>query len=175
MTSRGARHRLGAPVQRLLVNMGMASSAFPSAFNPRPAQSRAPTSLSSRHQLAGCSRDAELGPDSPAPPTLSLGRGLGLSFQEGRWVRGRGEEGGGVGEESGAGKEEKRRIQRLKEENRLLKLSVEVLLDMMTMVKLKDCDGEAEVEAGGRQASERRPAEGKGVWWAPNLPDKRRA
>ncbi|XP_056456027.1 protein chibby homolog 1-like [Gadus chalcogrammus] len=172
MTSRGARYRLGSPFQRLLVNMGMASSAFPSAFNPRPAQDRAPSSLSSRHYLAGCSRDAELGPDSPAPPTLSLGRGLGLSFQEGRWVRGRGE-GGGVGEESGAGKEQKRRIQRLKEENRLLKLSVEVLLDMMTMVKLKDCDGEA--EGGGRQASERRPAGGKGVWWAPNLPDKRRA
>ncbi|CAL8269514.1 unnamed protein product [Boreogadus saida] len=168
MTSRGARYRLGSPVQRL---MGMASSAFPSAFNPRPAQSRAHTSLSSRHQLAGCSRDAERGPDSLAPPTLSLGRGLGLSFQEGRWVRGRGEEGGGgVGEESGAGKKEKRRIQRLKEENRLLKLSVEVLLDMMTMVKLKDRDGEEELEEG-----ERRPAGGKGVWWAPNLPDKRRA
>ncbi|CAL8262382.1 unnamed protein product [Lota lota] len=179
MTSRQIRYLPTSPIQHLLANVGMASSTFSfSAFNPRPAPARAVASLSTRHHLDYCSRDAELGPDFLAPPTLSLGRGPSLSFRGGRWVRGRGGGGGGggggAGGESVAGKEEKRRIQRLKEENRLFKLEVEILLDMMTEVKMKDCDDEMEVEEGGPQATERRPTGGKVVKWAPHRPNRPR-
>ena len=85
-----------------------------------------------------------------------------------------------MGGESRAEKEKRRRIHRLKEENSLLTLNVKILLDMMTMLKMKGCEEEEEEEVGHQarerwEQRERSPPGGEGVKWAPDPPDAQRA
>ncbi|XP_028843958.1 protein chibby homolog 1 isoform X1 [Denticeps clupeoides] len=94
---------------------------------PRPKKTppRKSASLSNLHTLDRSTRETELGLDYGAP-VMNIG-GQSLKFEEGNWVS----ESGGIISEKEVQKLKRRNVQ-LEEENNLLKLKVEILLDMLS-------------------------------------------
>ncbi|KAI4904324.1 hypothetical protein NFI96_015186 [Prochilodus magdalenae] len=100
---------------------------FGSTFSPKKTPPRKSASLSNLHTLDRSTREIELGLEYGAP-VLNIG-GQSLKFEDGEWITGT-ESGGTV-----SGKEVqklKKRNMQLEEENNLLKIKIELLLDMLT-------------------------------------------
>ncbi|XP_041938705.1 protein chibby homolog 1 isoform X1 [Alosa pseudoharengus] len=98
---------------------------FGNTFSPKKTPPRKSASLSNLHTLDRSTREIELGLEYGAP-VMNIG-GQSLKFEEGQWIT---ESGGNV-----SGKEVqrlKKRNQQLEEENNLLKLKVDLLLDMLS-------------------------------------------
>ncbi|XP_071400148.1 protein chibby homolog 1 isoform X1 [Centroberyx affinis] len=101
-------------------------------FSPKKTPPRKSASLSNLHTVSGgglqldrSTREVELGLEYGAP-VMNIG-GQSLKFEEGQWIA---DSGGSV-----SGKEVqrlKKRNMQLEEENNLLKLKIEILLDMLT-------------------------------------------
>ncbi|KAM8889016.1 protein chibby homolog 1 isoform 1-T1 [Synchiropus picturatus] len=106
---------------------------FTSTFNPKKTPDRKSASLSSLHTLDRSTREIELGVEY-GPPVMNIG-GQTWKFEDGSWTS---ESGGG-----GSGREmqrlKKRNLQ-LEEENNLLKVKIEILLDMLTEYHLSEDD-----------------------------------
>uniref|UniRef100_A0A667ZGT9 Uncharacterized protein n=1 Tax=Myripristis murdjan TaxID=586833 RepID=A0A667ZGT9_9TELE len=116
-------HQGRALLRNALYKLGV---SYFSPFNPKPPPSRSKNPPSG---LERPRREAELWRRPETPPTLRLG-GRGFSFQRGRWAARR--------ERRAADVEAlQRRNRRLKAENRRLRLEVDVLVDMMTDMKLE--------------------------------------
>ncbi|XP_048377455.1 protein chibby homolog 1 isoform X2 [Stegostoma tigrinum] len=99
---------------------------FGNVFSPKKTPPRKSASLSSLHTLDRVSREIELGLDHGAP-VMNIG-GQSLKFDNGQWVS------ESVGD-SGVHKEVQRlrkRNQQLEEENNLLRLKIDILLDMLS-------------------------------------------
>ncbi|KAK2876532.1 hypothetical protein Q8A67_020628 [Cirrhinus molitorella] len=98
---------------------------FGNIFSPKKTPPRKSASLSNLHTLDRSTREIELGLEYGSP-VMNIG-GQSLKFEEGHWIA---ESGGNV-----SGKEvqrlKKRNLQ-LEEENNLLRLKIEVLLDMLS-------------------------------------------
>ncbi|XP_048377454.1 protein chibby homolog 1 isoform X1 [Stegostoma tigrinum] len=104
---------------------------FGNVFSPKKTPPRKSASLSSLHTLDRVSREIELGLDHGAP-VMNIG-GQSLKFDNGQWVS------ESVGD-SGVHKEVQRlrkRNQQLEEENNLLRLKIDILLDMHYLQLLK--------------------------------------
>ncbi|KAG7506617.1 hypothetical protein JOB18_010958 [Solea senegalensis] len=98
---------------------------FGNTFSPKKIPPRKSASLSSLHTLDRSTREIELGLEY-GPPAMNIG-GLSWKFEEGQWVS---ESGGNT-----SGRELRRlkkRNAQLEEENNLLKLKIELLMDMLT-------------------------------------------
>ncbi|XP_023670207.1 protein chibby homolog 1 [Paramormyrops kingsleyae] len=98
---------------------------FGNTFSPKKTPPRKSASLSNLHTLDRSTREIELGLEYGAP-VINLGD-QSLKFEEGQWIS---ESGGSV-----SGREmqrlKKRNLQ-LEEENNLLRLKVDILLDMLS-------------------------------------------
>ncbi|XP_051958528.1 protein chibby homolog 1-like [Xyrauchen texanus] len=98
---------------------------FGNTFSPKKTPPRKSASLSNLHTLDRSTREIELGLEYGAP-VMNIG-GQSLKFEDGQWIT---ESAGNV-----SGKEvqrlKKRNLQ-LEEENNLLKIKIEVLLDMLS-------------------------------------------
>ncbi|XP_069012148.1 protein chibby homolog 1 isoform X1 [Embiotoca jacksoni] len=112
---------------------------FGNTFSPKKIPPRKSASLSSLHTLDRSTREIELGLEY-GPPVMNIG-GHCWKFEDGQWITEFG------GHTSG------REVQRLKnrnvqleEENNLLKLKIEVLLDMLTETTVEYHLMEKEVE-----------------------------
>ncbi|CAJ1080625.1 protein chibby homolog 1 isoform X2 [Xyrichtys novacula] len=112
---------------------------FGNTFSPKRTPARKSASLSSLHTLDHSTREVELGLEY-GPPVMNIG-GQSWKFEEGQWIT---ESGGNT-----SGRElqrlKKRNVQ-LEEENNLLKLKIEVLLDMLTETTVEYHLMEKEVE-----------------------------
>ncbi|KAK7939973.1 hypothetical protein WMY93_003299 [Mugilogobius chulae] len=98
---------------------------FGSAFSPKKTPARKAASLSSLHTLDRSTREIELGTEY-GPPSMNIG-GQTWKFEEGQWIT----ESGGTGSNKEMQRLRKRNTQ-LEEENNLLKLKIEILMDMLT-------------------------------------------
>ncbi|XP_048871013.1 protein chibby homolog 1 [Brienomyrus brachyistius] len=98
---------------------------FGNTFSPKKTPPRKSASLSNLHSLDRSTREIELGLEY-GTPVMNLGD-QSLKFEEGQWIS---ESGGSV-----SGREmqrlKKRNLQ-LEEENNLLRLKVDILLDMLS-------------------------------------------
>ncbi|XP_036390902.1 protein chibby homolog 1 [Megalops cyprinoides] len=98
---------------------------FGNTFSPKKTPPRKSASLSNLHALDRSTREIELGLEYGAP-AMTIG-GQSLKFEDGQWIA---ESGGSV-----SGKEvqrlKKRNLQ-LEEENNLLRLKIDILLDMLS-------------------------------------------
>ncbi|XP_046887871.1 protein chibby homolog 1 isoform X2 [Hypomesus transpacificus] len=98
---------------------------FGNTFSPKKTPPRKSASLSNLHTLDRSTREIELGLEYGAP-AMTIG-GQSLKFEDGQWIA---ESGGNV-----SGKDvqrlKKRNLQ-LEEENNLLKLKIDLLLDMLS-------------------------------------------
>ncbi|XP_059388098.1 protein chibby homolog 1 isoform X2 [Carassius carassius] len=101
---------------------------FGNIFSPKKTPPRKSASLSNLHTLDRSTREIELGLEYGSP-MMNIG-GQSLKFEDGQWIS---ESGGNV-----SGREvqrlKKRNLQ-LEEENNLLRLKIEVLLDMSQQQK----------------------------------------
>ncbi|XP_067432514.1 protein chibby homolog 1 isoform X1 [Thunnus thynnus] len=98
---------------------------FGNTFSPKKIPPRKCASLSSLHALDRSTREVELGLEY-GPPVMNIG-GQSWKFEEGQWIT----ESGGNGSSRELQRLKKRNVQ-LEEENNLLKLKIEILLDMLT-------------------------------------------
>ncbi|XP_037547268.1 protein chibby homolog 1 [Nematolebias whitei] len=98
---------------------------FGNTFSPKKIPPRKSASLSSLHTLDRSTREVELGLEY-GPPTMNIG-GQSWKFEEGQWIT---ESGGNMSSREMV-RLRKRNVQ-LEEENNLLKLKIEVLMDMLT-------------------------------------------
>ncbi|KAM9425306.1 protein chibby homolog 1-like isoform 2-T2 [Pholidichthys leucotaenia] len=112
---------------------------FGNTFSPKKTPPRKSASLSSLHTLDRSTREIELGLEY-GPPTMNLG-GQVLKFEEGQWIT----ESGGNASGRELQRLKKRNVQ-LEEENNLLKLKIEVLLDMLTETTVESHLMEKELE-----------------------------
>ncbi|XP_057599721.1 protein chibby homolog 1 isoform X2 [Hippopotamus amphibius kiboko] len=99
---------------------------FGSTFSPKKTPPRKSASLSNLHNLDRSTREVELGLDY-GTPTMNLA-GQSLKFENGQWIA---ETGIGGGVDRREAQRLRRRNQQLEEENNLLRLKVDILLDMM--------------------------------------------
>lgn len=98
---------------------------FGNTFSPKKTPPRKAASLSSLHTLDRSIREIELGLEY-GPPAMNIG-GQSWTFEDGQWLS----ESGGTVSNKEMQKLKKRNLQ-LEEENNLLKLKIEILLDMLT-------------------------------------------
>uniref|UniRef100_A0AAA9SQ26 Chibby 1, beta catenin antagonist n=1 Tax=Bos taurus TaxID=9913 RepID=A0AAA9SQ26_BOVIN len=98
---------------------------FGSTFSPKKTPPRKSASLSNLHNLDRSTREVELGLDY-GTPTMNLA-GQSLKFENGQWIAETGISGGVDRREA---QRLRRRNQQLEEENNLLRLKVDILLDM---------------------------------------------
>ncbi|CAN9508977.1 unnamed protein product [Ophioblennius macclurei] len=112
---------------------------FGNLFSPKKTPPRKSASLSSLHTLDRSTREIELGLDF-GPPMMNIG-GQSLKFEDGQWIA---ESGGNVSTRE-MQRLKKRNVQ-LEEENNLLKLKIEILLDMLTETTVEFHMMEKEVE-----------------------------
>ncbi|EPY74794.1 protein chibby 1-like protein [Camelus ferus] len=103
---------------------------FGNTFSPKKTPSRKSASLSSLHNLDRSTREVELGLDY-GTPTMSLA-GQSLKFENGQWTAETGISGGVDRREA---QRLRRRIQQLEEEKNLLRLKVDILLDMVSFLR----------------------------------------
>uniref|UniRef100_A0A8B9N9E3 Chibby family member 1, beta catenin antagonist n=1 Tax=Accipiter nisus TaxID=211598 RepID=A0A8B9N9E3_9AVES len=106
---------------------------FGKTFSPKKTPPRKCASLSNLHSLDRSTREIELGLDYGIP-TMNLA-GQSLKFENGQWVA-----------ESGSFTGDRREMQRLRkrnqqleEENNLLRLKVDILLDMVSLCPTVTC------------------------------------
>ncbi|XP_055252056.1 protein chibby homolog 1 isoform X2 [Moschus berezovskii] len=100
---------------------------FGSTFSPKKTPPRKSASLSNLHNLDRSTREVELGLDY-GTPTMNLA-GQSLKFENGQWIAETGVSGGVDRREA---QRLRRRNQQLEEENNLLRLKVDILLDMLS-------------------------------------------
>ncbi|XP_057599725.1 protein chibby homolog 1 isoform X3 [Hippopotamus amphibius kiboko] len=100
---------------------------FGSTFSPKKTPPRKSASLSNLHNLDRSTREVELGLDY-GTPTMNLA-GQSLKFENGQWIA---ETGIGGGVDRREAQRLRRRNQQLEEENNLLRLKVDILLDMLS-------------------------------------------
>ncbi|XP_054623971.1 protein chibby homolog 1 isoform X2 [Dunckerocampus dactyliophorus] len=105
--------------------MSLKLPLFGKTFSPKKIPPRKSASLSSLHTLDRSTREIELGLEY-GPPIMNVG-GHTLKFEDGQWIT---ESGGNVSVRE-VERLKKRNIQ-LEEENNVLKLKIEILLDMLT-------------------------------------------
>uniref|UniRef100_A0A9L0RX63 Chibby 1, beta catenin antagonist n=2 Tax=Equus caballus TaxID=9796 RepID=A0A9L0RX63_HORSE len=98
---------------------------FGNTFSPKKTPPRKSASLSNLHNLDRSTREVELGLDY-GTPTMNLA-GQSLKFENGQWIAGIS---GGVDRREA--QRLRRRNQQLEEENNLLRLKVDILLDMLS-------------------------------------------
>ncbi|XP_078539720.1 protein chibby homolog 1 [Lissotriton helveticus] len=111
---------------------------FGNNFSPKKTPPRKSASLSNLHALDRSVREIELGLDY-GPPNMNIAGQI-LKFENGQWIA----ESGGTGNEV---QRLHKRNQQLEEENNLLRLKVEVLLDMLTESMAESHLIEKEVDA----------------------------
>ncbi|KAB0394944.1 hypothetical protein E2I00_013082 [Balaenoptera physalus] len=102
---------------------------FGSTFSPKKTPPRKSASLSNLHNLDRSTREVELGLDY-GTPAMNLA-GQSLKFENGQWIAETGISGGVDRREA---QRLRRRNQQLEEENNLLRLKVDILLDMVRRV-----------------------------------------
>ncbi|XP_061912181.1 protein chibby homolog 1 [Entelurus aequoreus] len=112
---------------------------FGNLFSPKKIPPRKSASLSSLHTLDRSTREMELGLQY-GPPVMNIG-GQTLKFEDGQWIT---DSGGNVSVKE-VERLKKRNIQ-LEEENNILKLKIEILLDMLTESTVEYHLKEKEVE-----------------------------
>lgn len=100
---------------------------FGNIFSPKKTPPRKSASLSNLQTLDRSIRDMELGLNY-GTPTMNLA-GQSLKFEKGQWIA---EAGIGGGMEQRETQRLRRRNQQLEEENNLLRLKVDILLDMLS-------------------------------------------
>ncbi|XP_004634677.1 protein chibby homolog 1 [Octodon degus] len=100
---------------------------FGNIFSPKKTPPRKSASLSNLQTLDRSIRDVELGLNY-GTPTMNLA-GQSLKFEKGQWIA---EAGIGGGTEQRETQRLRRRNQQLEEENNLLRLKVDILLDMLS-------------------------------------------
>ncbi|GCB82481.1 hypothetical protein scyTo_0022336, partial [Scyliorhinus torazame] len=105
---------------------GEAMPLFGNVFSPKKTPPRKSASLSSLHTLDRMSREVELGLDH-GTPVMNIG-GQSLKFDNGQWVS----ESIGDGGSQKEVQRLRRRNQQLEEENNLLRLKIDILLDMLS-------------------------------------------
>ncbi|XP_061564254.1 protein chibby homolog 1 [Cololabis saira] len=98
---------------------------FGNIFSPKKTPPRKSASLSSLHTLDCSTREIELGLEY-GPPSMNIGA-QSWKFEDGQWIT----ESGGNTSSREVQRLKKRNVQ-LEEENNLLKLKIELLLDMLT-------------------------------------------
>ncbi|XP_059181393.1 protein chibby homolog 1 isoform X3 [Centropristis striata] len=112
---------------------------FGNTFSPKKIPPRKSASLSSLHTLDRSTREVELGLEY-GPPAMNLG-GQSWKFEDGQWIS----ESGGNASGRELQRLKKRNVQ-LEEENNLLKLKIDILLDMLTETTVEYHLIEKEVE-----------------------------
>ncbi|XP_026206524.1 protein chibby homolog 1 isoform X1 [Anabas testudineus] len=112
---------------------------FGNTFSPKKTPPRKSASLSSLHTLDRSTREIELGLEY-GPPVMNIG-GQSWKFEDGQWIT----ESGGNASSRELQRLKKRNVQ-LEEENNLLKLKIEILLDMLTETTVEYHLMEKEVE-----------------------------
>ncbi|CAB1438135.1 unnamed protein product [Pleuronectes platessa] len=112
---------------------------FGNTFSPKKTPPRRSASLSSLHTLDRSTREVELGLEY-GPPVMNIG-GQSMKFEDGQWITESGENTSG----REAQRLKKRNVQ-LEEENNLLKLKIEILMDMLTETTVEYHLMEKEVE-----------------------------
>ncbi|KAM4022421.1 protein chibby homolog 1 [Anomaloglossus baeobatrachus] len=121
---------------------------FGNTFSPKKTPPRKSASLSNLHALDRTTKEVELGLDYGAP-SISIA-GQSLKFENGQWIT----ESGGTGSQKEVQRLRKRNLQ-LEEENNLLRLKVELLLDMLSEATaeshLKDKELEEMKSLSGRR------------------------
>ncbi|XP_074083043.1 protein chibby homolog 1 [Macrotis lagotis] len=100
---------------------------FGNTFSPKKTPPRKSASLSNLHSLDRSTREVELGLDY-GTPTMNLA-GQSLKFENGQWIAESGACGVGDRRET---QRLRKRNQQLEEENNLLRLKVDILLDMLS-------------------------------------------
>ncbi|XP_077024963.1 protein chibby homolog 1 isoform X1 [Tamandua tetradactyla] len=100
---------------------------FGNTFSPKKTPPRKSASLSNLHSLDRSTREVELGLDY-GTPTMNLA-GQSLKFENGQWIA---ETGISAGVDRREAQRLRRRNQQLEEENNLLRLKVDILLDMLS-------------------------------------------
>ncbi|XP_070936703.1 protein chibby homolog 1 isoform X1 [Macaca nemestrina] len=100
---------------------------FGNTFSPKKTPPRKSASLSNLHSLDRSAREVELGLEYGSP-TMNLA-GQSLKFENGQWIAETGVSGGVDRREV---QRLRRRNQQLEEENNLLRLKVDILLDMLS-------------------------------------------
>ncbi|XP_057682551.1 protein chibby homolog 1 isoform X2 [Corythoichthys intestinalis] len=103
----------------------MSLKLFENPFNPKKIPPRKTASLSSLHTLDRSTRELELGIEC-GPPAMSIG-GHNLKFEDGQWIS----VSGGNASHREIERLKKKNLQ-LEEENNMLKLKIEILIDMLT-------------------------------------------
>ncbi|XP_075409682.1 protein chibby homolog 1 [Tenrec ecaudatus] len=122
---RGPRQEKGAAIDLPVTEPVM--PLFGNTFSPKKTPPRKSASLSNLHALDRSTREVELGLDY-GTPTMNLA-GQNLKFENGQWIA-------DMGISAGVDRREaqrlRRRNQQLEEENNLLRLKVDILLDMLS-------------------------------------------
>eukprot|EP00079_Xenopus_tropicalis_P024014 XP_012816531.1 PREDICTED: protein chibby homolog 1 isoform X1 [Xenopus tropicalis] len=98
---------------------------FGNTFSPKKVPPRKSASLSNLHALDRTTKEVELGLDYGSPSINIAGQSL--KFENGHWIT----ESGGTGSQREVQRLRKRN-QQLEEENNLLRIKVELLLDMLS-------------------------------------------
>ncbi|XP_068111096.1 protein chibby homolog 1 [Hyperolius riggenbachi] len=112
---------------------------FGNTFSPKKTPPRKSASLSNLHALDRTTKEVELGLDYGAPSITIAGQSL--KFENGHWVT----ESGGSGSQKELQRLRKRNLQ-LEEENNLLRLKVDILLDMLSETTAESHLKEKELE-----------------------------
>ncbi|XP_029954270.1 protein chibby homolog 1 [Salarias fasciatus] len=112
---------------------------FGNTFSPKKTPPRKSASLSSLHTLDRSTREIELGLEF-GPPAMNIG-GQSWKFEDGQWIT---ESGGNISTRET--QRLRKRNAQLEEENNLLKLKIEVLMDMLTETTVEFHMMEKEVE-----------------------------
>ncbi|MGH0118745.1 UNVERIFIED_CONTAM: hypothetical protein FKN15_005731 [Acipenser sinensis] len=98
---------------------------FGNVFSPKKTPPRKSASLSNLHTLDRSTREVEIGLEYGSP-MMNIG-GQSLRFEDGQWLA---ESGGSVSQKE-VQRLKKRNVQ-LEEENNLLRLKIDILLDMLS-------------------------------------------
>ncbi|KAM4721593.1 protein chibby homolog 1 isoform 1-T2 [Rhinophrynus dorsalis] len=112
---------------------------FGNTFSPKKTPPRKSASLSNLHSLDRTTKEVELGLDYGSPSITIAGQSL--KFENGQWITESGS--------SGSHKEIQRlrkRNQQLEEENNLLRVKVDILLDMLSETTAESHLKEKELE-----------------------------
>ncbi|XP_040215403.1 protein chibby homolog 1 [Rana temporaria] len=112
---------------------------FGNTFSPKKTPPRKSASLSNLHALDRTTKEVELGLDYGSP-SISIA-GQSLKFENGQWIT----ESGGTGSQKDLQRLRKRNLQ-LEEENNLLRLKVDILLDMLSETTAESHLKEKELE-----------------------------
>ncbi|KAM4652775.1 protein chibby homolog 1 [Discoglossus pictus] len=112
---------------------------FGNTFSPKKTPPRKSASLSNLHALDRTTKEVELGLDYGSP-SISIA-GQSMKFENGQWIT----ESGGSGSQKEIQRLRKKN-QQLEEENNLLRLKVDILLDMLSETTAESHLKEKELE-----------------------------